>query len=179
MTADKPEQTLSAEAEQAWLAYRAMSESKLVYFNFLNELDQKYDADVQPSIAENLKLEQLLKVHDRNVRENMVSIKACIHKVAFEVVRIWERASVPAKRVDKVELAIMKLWSCKDNLRKNKKKMGSLPENMQTDMTLLFDVSKANAAPEHASDVAFLEDQRGPRKQMTGGLDKKQQQQNF
>ena len=118
---------------------------------------------------------RLDEMHDRKVGENMVSIKACIHKVAFEVVRIWERASVPAKGVDKVELAIMKLWSCKDNLRKNKKKMGSLPENMQTDMTLLFDVSKANAAPEHASDVAFLEDQRGPRKQMIGGLDKKQQ----
>ena len=39
-------------------------------------------------------------------------------------------------------------------------------------MPLLFDVSKATAAREHTSDAAFLEDQRGPRKQVIGGVEK-------
>lgn len=58
---------LPAEVEQAWLAYQAMGESKKTYFGFLQELDQKYNKNESPSIAENLKLEQLLKVHDTKV----------------------------------------------------------------------------------------------------------------
>lgn len=62
------EEVLSPEAENAWLAYKAMGESKKVYFGFLQELDQKYNKNESPSIAENLKLEQLLKSHDVNVK---------------------------------------------------------------------------------------------------------------
>ena len=60
-------ESLTAEAEQAWLVYQAMAESKKVYFGFLRELDQKYDKNNSPGIAESLKLEQLLKTHDANV----------------------------------------------------------------------------------------------------------------
>ncbi len=63
-----PENVLSPEAELAWLAYQAMGETKKAYFGFLQELDQKYDKNQSPSIAENLKLEQLLKVHDEKVK---------------------------------------------------------------------------------------------------------------
>jgi hypothetical protein len=62
-----PEDALSPEAENAWLAYQAMGESKKTYFGFLQDLDQKYNKNESASIAENLKLEQLLKVHDTNV----------------------------------------------------------------------------------------------------------------
>ena len=33
----------------------------------MQELDQKYDKNESPSIAENLKLEQMLKAHDEKV----------------------------------------------------------------------------------------------------------------
>ena len=58
---------LSAEAEQAWMAYQAMAETKKMYFGFLQELDQKYNKSESPSIAENLKMEQLLQAHDEKV----------------------------------------------------------------------------------------------------------------
>jgi hypothetical protein len=61
------EEALSPEAERAWRAYQAMGESKRMYFGFLQELDQKYDKNESPSIAENLKLEQMLKTHDEKV----------------------------------------------------------------------------------------------------------------
>lgn len=61
------ENALTPEAETAWLAYKAMGESKKMYFGFLQDLDQKYNKNESPSIAENLKLEQLLKAHDTNV----------------------------------------------------------------------------------------------------------------
>lgn len=61
------ETPLSAEAEQAWLDYQAMAETKKLYFGFLQGLDQKYDKSEPPSIAENLKMEQLLQAHDEKV----------------------------------------------------------------------------------------------------------------
>lgn len=46
-----------------------MSESKRVYFNYTVELDRKYKQGGEPSIAETLKLEQLLAEHDKKVAE--------------------------------------------------------------------------------------------------------------
>ena len=68
------EASLSPEAELAWQAYQAMGESKQIYFGFLQELDQKYDKNESPSIAENLKLEDLLKAHDERVRSFNVTM---------------------------------------------------------------------------------------------------------
>ena len=59
---------MSEKVKQALEAYRAMSQSKNTYFGFLQELDQKYDKNASPSIAENLKLEQLLAAHDEKVK---------------------------------------------------------------------------------------------------------------
>ena len=64
---DEHDTSLPAEANEAWVAFRAMGETKQAYFTFLQELDQKYDSNEAPSIAENLKLEQLLKQHDEKV----------------------------------------------------------------------------------------------------------------
>lgn len=54
-------------ARPAWEAYVAMSQSKEAYFSFMVELDQKYKQGGEPTIAENLKLEQLLAEHDKKV----------------------------------------------------------------------------------------------------------------
>lgn len=54
-------------ARPAWEAYVAMSQSKEIYFSFMVELDQKYKQGGEPTIAENLKLEQLLAEHDKKV----------------------------------------------------------------------------------------------------------------
>jgi len=58
---------LPKEAQKAWDAYQAMGLSKQSYFGFLQELDKKYKEGGLPSIAENLRLEELLKVHDAKV----------------------------------------------------------------------------------------------------------------
>ncbi|MEX2517458.1 MAG: hypothetical protein WD572_11235 [Gammaproteobacteria bacterium] len=58
---------LPGAAQPAYEAYLAMSASKDAYFNFMVELDQKYKQGGEASIAENLKLEQLLKAHDEKV----------------------------------------------------------------------------------------------------------------
>ncbi len=65
MSADTP---LPPEADAAWQAYLDMGESKEIYFGFLQSLDVKYDKNESPSIAENLKLEQLLAEHDSRVK---------------------------------------------------------------------------------------------------------------
>ena len=65
---------------------------------------------------------RLEEMRDKNVEEKMISIKKCIRDVAVEIVGLWEKASVPAKRIDKVEECITKLWSRKEKLRKDKKK---------------------------------------------------------
>ena len=58
---------LPKEAQTAWDAYREMGISKSVYFEFLQQLDEKYKDGGSPAIAENLKLEELLKIHDEKV----------------------------------------------------------------------------------------------------------------
>ena len=58
---------LPVEAQIAWEAYQAMSRSKAEYFGLLQELDRKYREGGGPSIAENLQLEKLLKIHDGKV----------------------------------------------------------------------------------------------------------------
>lgn len=58
---------LPEDARPAYEAYLAMSESKQAYFTYMVELDQKYKNGGEPTIAENLQLEQLLKAHDEKV----------------------------------------------------------------------------------------------------------------
>ena len=65
MSADTP---LPPEADAAWQTYLDMGESKKIYFGFLQSLDMKYNKNESPSIAENLKLEQLLAEHDKRVK---------------------------------------------------------------------------------------------------------------
>jgi len=58
---------LPAEARPAYEAYLAMSATKNAYFSFMVELDQKQKNGDEITMAENLKLEQLLKEHDEKV----------------------------------------------------------------------------------------------------------------
>lgn len=58
---------LSKEAKVAYQAFQDMSVSKEAYFHFLQDIDIKYKQGGAASIAENLQLEKLLGVHDKNV----------------------------------------------------------------------------------------------------------------
>ena len=61
-------ETLGPETTAAWQAWQAMNVSKDNYFSLLQALDEKYKNSGSPSIAENLKLEQLLGEHDQKVK---------------------------------------------------------------------------------------------------------------
>ena len=65
---DTPENKLPQDVQQAWQAYQEMSVSKAAYFDQLQAIDEKYREGGEPTIAENLQLEKLLKLHDKNVR---------------------------------------------------------------------------------------------------------------
>lgn len=58
---------LTTEAKIAYQAFHDMRVSKEAYFHFLQDIDIKYKAGGAASIAENLQLEKLLGLHDKNV----------------------------------------------------------------------------------------------------------------
>mgnify|MGYP006075717721 FL=1 len=58
---------LTKEAKIAYQAFQDMSISKQAYFHFLQDIDMKYKQGGSASIAENLQLEKLLGIHDKNV----------------------------------------------------------------------------------------------------------------
>ena len=62
-----------------------MGATKAEYFGFLQELDQKYRPGGSPSIAENLKLEKLLKSHDEKVRAFNTAMQAVTAEDAREI----------------------------------------------------------------------------------------------
>ncbi|MCS3904404.1 hypothetical protein J2T55_002440 [Methylohalomonas lacus] len=68
MSDDPSPDDLPPEARPAYEAYLAMSETKQAYFSFMVELDEKYKQGGEATIAENLKLEQLLDAHDEQVK---------------------------------------------------------------------------------------------------------------
>ena len=73
---------LSPETASAWQAYQSMSESKDAYFSLLQTLDEKYRHGGNPTIAENLKLEQLLAEHDRKVKHFNQTVAAITNPAA-------------------------------------------------------------------------------------------------
>ncbi|MFT5396180.1 MAG: transketolase [Gammaproteobacteria bacterium] len=58
---------LTKEAKVAYQVFQDMGVSKEAYFHFLQDIDIKYKQGGAASIAENLQLEKLLGVHDKNV----------------------------------------------------------------------------------------------------------------
>ena len=77
--------TLPPAAQLAWEAYQAMGKSKAVYFGLLQDIDQKYRNGGSPSIAENLQLEKLLKVHDEKVMAFNEAMQGITEKTAREL----------------------------------------------------------------------------------------------
>ena len=61
------EHELTEEAKIAYQAFQDMGKSKQAYFCLLQEIDNKYKSGGAASIAENLQLEKLLGIHDKNV----------------------------------------------------------------------------------------------------------------
>ena len=63
-------QSLDNLSEAAKIAYQAfidMSNSKKEHFDCLESLEAKYQSGGAPSLAENIELEKLLSIHDKNV----------------------------------------------------------------------------------------------------------------
>lgn len=63
-------QSLDNLSEAAKIAYQAfidMGNSKKAHFDCLESLEAKYQSGGAPSLAENMELEKLLSIHDKNV----------------------------------------------------------------------------------------------------------------
>ena len=58
---------LSGAAKIAHQAFIDMSDSKKNHFDYLQALETKYESGGAPSIVENMELEKLLSIHDKNV----------------------------------------------------------------------------------------------------------------
>ena len=58
---------LSEEAKIAYQAFLDMSNSKAAHFNCLEAIETIYESGGVLSISENLELEKLLAIHDKNV----------------------------------------------------------------------------------------------------------------
>jgi hypothetical protein len=71
-----PAEDFSEAAKIAHRAFIDMSTSKNAYFNRLAAVDAIYEAGGAPSLAENLELEKLLAIHDRNVLAFKTAIDA-------------------------------------------------------------------------------------------------------
>ena len=76
---------LPDEVRQALDAYRQMGKTKAEYFGYLQELDEKYPPGGSPTIAENLKLEKLLKAHDEKVNAFNMAMQAVTGEDAREI----------------------------------------------------------------------------------------------
>ena len=57
----------SNEVKLAYQAFIDMSNSKATHFACLQAIEAVYEAGGAPSLAENLELEKLLAIHDKNV----------------------------------------------------------------------------------------------------------------
>jgi hypothetical protein len=58
---------LSEAAKIAYQAFVDMKQGKTAYFASLEAIENKYSSGGAPSLAENLELEKLLSIHDKNV----------------------------------------------------------------------------------------------------------------
>ena len=63
----KSADNLSEAGKIAHQAFVDMGDSKRQHFDFLESLEVKYQSGGAPSLAENLELEKLLSMHDKNV----------------------------------------------------------------------------------------------------------------
>ena len=71
MEADLPEA-----AWPSWDAFKAMEQSKRRYFSYLEELEHKYEDGGARTLAEQARLDGLLREHDRQVAEFGRAVKA-------------------------------------------------------------------------------------------------------
>lgn len=79
---------LSDAAKIAYQAFLDMSESKAAYFSCLEAIDTKYESGGAPSVAENLELESLLAIHDKNVLAFTTAMSAVADDETQTLVRL-------------------------------------------------------------------------------------------
>ena len=117
-------------------------------------------------------LMRLEEMQMMGVKENRVSIQSIIARVAEEVMDIWNRATIPTKKKQKVQDIIRKLWMLKENVRKHPSSVKYQSE-VGKRMTELLDIANSAVPPKEAGDRAFLEDQRMARRLfIDGSLDR-------
>lgn len=61
-------ENLSEQGKLAYQSFLDMTQSKDQHFSFLADLETKYESGGAPSDDENQELQQLLDVHDKNVK---------------------------------------------------------------------------------------------------------------
>ena len=117
---------------------------------------------------------RIQKIVELDKTESQVRITDIIKQVADETIAVWDRASIPTKRKDKVLVQINKLWGEMDFVRKGggshtwKETAGG---QLRTKLDSLCDIASAVKQPEHPEDVSFLEDQRSARRMTIGPID--------
>ena len=87
-------QPLAQAALPAWQTYEAMLRTKAAHFSMLEELEEKYRHAGQRTLAEGVRLEQLLQAHDRQVkafRQALSQLQRCdlaAHQALIEHIRV-------------------------------------------------------------------------------------------
>lgn len=66
--------------EQAWDAYLCMSETKRIYYSFMQSLEQKYQSGGEPSEEEKLQLQEMLQAHGETVATFNQSMQTVVDK---------------------------------------------------------------------------------------------------
>ena len=103
------------------------------------------------------------KMLEQDKVESQISVRQIITEVAAETIALWDRAAIPAKRKDKVEDQIFKLWKEMDAVRKGGRSHAwkeAAGDRLRSKMESLCDIA---LAVEKVKYIAFLEDQRSVR----------------
>ena len=115
--------------------------------------------------------------------------KLSINTVSSEVFGIWINEGIPARQIQHVKKQIEKIVDEYRNIARNSSRQTESQKKREQLFTekisKLFDIAHQDAIKIMKSkrgneeNIAFLEDQRGPREMMMGGLDEKNKQKNI
>ena len=115
--------------------------------------------------------------------------KLSINTVSSEVFGIWINEGIPARQIQHVKKQIEKIVDEYRNIARNSSRQTESQKKREQLFTekisKLFDIAHQDAIKilkskrGNEENIAFLEDQRGPREMMMGGLDEKNKQKNI
>ena len=125
----------------------------------------------------------VLRWYFYDIKINGNTKKASINFVSFEVLQIWTNEGIPASQIQHINKKIEKIIAEYRNIARNINRQ-TLTQNKREQvftrkLSTLFDIAHQDAIKSMKSEryndknIAFLEDQRGPREMMMRGLDDK------